>query len=308
MKENLAVFAGYSKCGQIEEYVIYYLKRLVEVADIIVVFDNELDVSERKKIEALSLHVIGVRHGEYDFGSYKLGFRWARTNSLLKTYKKLIMCNDSCFGPFYPLQPLIDRYQADPSVDFFGAYKITRTSGMIKPHLQGYFLCFKQHVFMSDKFGEFIDSVQKESQKEHVVHKYEVGLSDCLHAQGFRSDAMFSGRKYLAGSNQALLLVKRGFPFLKKSLFSPHEGVECRKLLFYRQYLKRLRLSEEADIISRVLTKNFGESIIRSYLFKIWFARTFFRPIYQKKVTSDGRIRVKICRIPLPSIRKGGTS
>ena len=58
------------------------------------------------KIKDLVIHHICEPHREYDFGSYKRGYRWATENNVLKNYDNLIFCNDSAFGPFYSLESI----------------------------------------------------------------------------------------------------------------------------------------------------------------------------------------------------------
>ena len=47
--KRLSIFAGYTDKGKINDYVIYYLRELNKVADIIFVYDNHFSVSEIAK-------------------------------------------------------------------------------------------------------------------------------------------------------------------------------------------------------------------------------------------------------------------
>ena len=46
-----------------------------------------------KKLKTIKniLHAIATRHGEYDFGSYKRGFQYARDKKILNNYKEKIL-------------------------------------------------------------------------------------------------------------------------------------------------------------------------------------------------------------------------
>ncbi|MHC4553668.1 MAG: rhamnan synthesis F family protein, partial [Planctomycetota bacterium] len=100
MTKRLAIFAGYDGKGQIHDYVVYYLKELKKVADIVFVSDNHFTAESLAPIQDLIIHSICLPHGEYDFGSYKRGYCWAKETGLLDEYDSLIFCNDSVFGPF----------------------------------------------------------------------------------------------------------------------------------------------------------------------------------------------------------------
>lgn len=95
--KRLAVFASFNKDGLILDYVVYYLKELKKVVDgIIFVTDNPILPTELEKIKDFIVYAECQRHEEYDFGSYKRGFFWAKKNGLLKDCEELVFCNDSC--------------------------------------------------------------------------------------------------------------------------------------------------------------------------------------------------------------------
>lgn len=96
--KRTAVFAHYDKNNLIQDYVVYYLSELKKCAEkIIFVSDSDVLPVELKKIEDIVEHSIIGRHGEYDFGSYKRGFLYAKENNLLTTCEELILANDSCY-------------------------------------------------------------------------------------------------------------------------------------------------------------------------------------------------------------------
>lgn len=62
MKKRIAIFAGYDKDNIIDGYVVYYIKELKKIADIIYVSDcNMLDI-ELEKISDYCIHIINGRH------------------------------------------------------------------------------------------------------------------------------------------------------------------------------------------------------------------------------------------------------
>jgi lipopolysaccharide biosynthesis protein len=86
--------------------------------------------------------------------------------------------------------------------------------------LQSFFLVFKRHVFTSDAFAEFIDSIQAEASKMDIIEKYEVGLSQVLTNNGHTCMALT--QRELGFTNQSLecpfSIIEKGFPFLKVDL------------------------------------------------------------------------------------------
>lgn len=98
--KRLVLFAGYDKMGVVDDYVLYYLAKLATLADIVYVADCEMSKKELAKLAPFTLKAIATRHGEYDFGSYKRGFLWAKESGILGDYDELFLCNDSVYGPF----------------------------------------------------------------------------------------------------------------------------------------------------------------------------------------------------------------
>ena len=105
--KRTAVFAHYDKNNLIQDYVVYYLSELKKYAEkIIFVSDSDVLPEELKKIEGIVEQSIIGRHGEYDFGSYKRGFLYAKENNLLTACEELILANDSCYAPLFPFEEM----------------------------------------------------------------------------------------------------------------------------------------------------------------------------------------------------------
>ena len=90
----------------------------------------------------------------------------------------------------------------------------------IKGHIQSYFIVFKKQVFVADVFTKFIDSIAKEESKAKLVEKYEIGLSQTLQRTGFSVGSIVSQQEDKTVNNQCFDIINKGFPFLKKSLYS----------------------------------------------------------------------------------------
>ena len=182
-----AVFAHFDKNNIIQEYVIYYLKELKKITDtIIFVSDCDLPNNEIEKIKPFVKEAIAHRHGEYDFGSYKRGFKYLEENNLLNDKDELIFANDSCLGPLYSLETVWSAMR-QKECDFWGMNFYPYNNN--KPHVQSFFLVFKPQIFNSEVFREFIYSIKHEEFKDDIIQKYEVGLTQLLLAQGFKMDS-----------------------------------------------------------------------------------------------------------------------
>ena len=217
---KIAVFASYSADGKIPDYVIYYLKGLKKICDIIIfVSDNPLFRKEADKLAQYVDYAEISRHGEYDFGSYKRGYQIALANNLLQKAEELIFCNDSCYGPIYPFKRMFNTMKNNKS-DFWGIC----ANDEFNYHLQSYFLVFKKNVFTSVVFADFINSVKKEANVSAVVLKYEVKFTHTLQSAGFKCDSFIpfipdnDVYPYTFSHNLTVFpitLIKNGCPLLK---------------------------------------------------------------------------------------------
>lgn len=218
--KRLVVFAGYDKDNIIDDYVIYYIKELKKIADIIYVSDCNMLDNELQKISDYCLHIINGIHEEYDFGSYKRGYLYAKENNLLNNYDYLILCNDSCYGPLFNFQEIVKNME-NKNTDVWGMFYCLQDKENDE-HLQSYFLAIKSKVYLSEYFDNFLSSVKKEKDKWEVVRKYEIGLGILLKKENVSiSYLLNSNIKYKEEDNNnvpffnATKAIQCGFPFLK---------------------------------------------------------------------------------------------
>ena len=187
---RVCIFAGFTAKGNLTENNLYYLSCLRQVVDYLVyVADSKANPDSIEKLKQCCDAIIIKRHGEYDFGSYKLGYNVLKEQGILDNSKQLLLCNDSIdfVGQTENLTDIIN------SSKNYEAYSLcTSTYGFgkkIKPHkyewiknhhLQSYFLLLDSSVFKSSYFNRFINSVSKQQNKTEIIRLYEIGLSELL--------------------------------------------------------------------------------------------------------------------------------
>ncbi len=218
---RICVFAHYDQNNRIDDYVLLYLKRIKEVVTrIIFVSDNNLYTDEVSKIyDVVSQSDILVqKHGEYDFGSYKRGINHIGFNLLFSLYDQLLLCNDSCYGPFFPLNPIFQK-MSDTKSDFWGLTQNDHRKRM-PLHIQSYFLVFNKCIFLNKSFKAFWDEVGIYKEKDDIVLNYEVKLTTILVNEGFQFKTYFENKHYDLTLRDYSIIIPNGFPFLKKQLIN----------------------------------------------------------------------------------------
>lgn len=181
--KSICLFAGYDSEGVIHDYVVYYISKLSEFSDVYYMADCEMQEEELGKLAPYVKGAYAQRHGKYDFGSWQELVRrigWEK----IREYDRLILSNDSCYGPLCPLLPIMEEMEGR-QVDFWG---MTRNLDP-QPHLQSYFLVFNKRCLQGRELRDFLLNVKEEKDAKQVILKYEIPLTQYMEFHGYRSDA-----------------------------------------------------------------------------------------------------------------------
>ena len=217
--KRLTFFSFFDPSMRVDPYVVHYLEELKKISDVIVSCDCSLEPPELDKLESITTHIIHEPHGEYDFGSHKRSLQYAKNQRILSSYDWVILANDSCYGPFTSLQPVLKKMESK-ELDFWG---FTQNTIDTEAHIQSYFVALKKTVVESEAFINHLHSVKREEVRKNVVLKYEHGLTKSL------VNASFSYQCYFPETESSFLhdpaknwdlMIENGFPFLKRTLFT----------------------------------------------------------------------------------------
>lgn len=285
--KRLAIFAFYNGKGLINDYVVTYLEYLKEVSDsIIFVADNEPNIKELSKIYPLVSHIESYHHGEYDFGSYKIGFKYAKEHYLLDDVDEIILCNDSCFC-VDSLKPAFDK-MGTKSCDFWSM----TASNEYEPHLQSFFLVVKKKLFNSEVFSNYLDNVKHLDSFLEIVNTYEIPLKKNFEKEGFKSASYIKAPKKNNPTFFPIKCVKAKMPLIKRKIFV--ESYACKHSLIYVILYLRFKYNKTyKEILSYYQVKT---------LIPVWFK--FFKPkirnfFFRIEVSSKGTSKIRVLTIPI---------
>lgn len=180
--KRLFCYSIYSRSGEVDDYVLYYLKALCNCGDVLVYADNDKYKESLKKIKKLHPNIKyagACKHGEYDFGSYKRCVQWAKLNNIIDNYDYIYICNDSVIGPLCDLNTLLIDLENEDK-DFISLYYYDVT-GLEGP--QSWFIGFNK--ILHKTIVNFLLTVEKQQHKDDVVMQYEHGLGKVL--EGYTS-------------------------------------------------------------------------------------------------------------------------
>ncbi len=189
--KDVALFVHYDKNGTVHAYVLAYLQGLKDAGRSVVFITNSprFPEAERRKLDGLASQVIWRKNKGYDFGAYADGMRLLGETS---TFRTITLCNDSVYGPLFPLKDIFKRMdpkQAD-------IWSLT-DSWDTRHHLQSYFLLFHQNALNHPEFQKYWRSYLHVASKSWVIRKHEIGLSTHMRKAGLVVKPLFPYRDLL---------------------------------------------------------------------------------------------------------------
>ena len=225
--KRLFLFAGYTADGIIDDALIFYIQELSKCGDVILCMDSECSKTELNKVQKYTIARMATRHGEYDFGSFKRAYEYAKKQDILKNYNFVYMANDSVYGPLHALEPILQTMESY-NTDTFG---MTESKHTKYRHIQSWFMGMRKSVFMTDWFDKFIMGVQRVATKNQVTILYENRFTTLVEEHGgtWRCPFLCPGRSVY---NKPKKLFRMGCPFIKKMSFSRHNGAIGNQLYY----------------------------------------------------------------------------
>ena len=240
--KRLFLIAGYDPNGHITPALVHQVREFAKYGDCVLTMDSDCPDSETKKLSPFCKYVAATRHGEYDFGSYKCDFVWAKDNLNLGDYDFVYMINDSMYGPFFDMGEYLNKMESFGTAAFG---MVQKTGGRFE-HIQSWFIGMTPEVFMSDWFDEFITSVKKVHSKTAVTALYENGFTRLLNRHNIKWQCMYSVfNRGIYNRVKHLYLIK--MPFMKKLAWTRHCGSLGKQILFV---LNKLPKTLRQDILT----------------------------------------------------------
>jgi hypothetical protein len=279
MKKRITIFAHFDKDNIIDDYVIHYLLELKKISEkIIFVSDSNLDEVEKNKLSKICCDVLALKHGEYDFGSYKRGFFLLKSkyDQEFSQIDEVVFANDSCY--------LIRDFETvflemeKRSDDFWG---IAESFQHGYNHLHSYFMVFRSQILQSKVFDEFLSEVKIEKSHKEIIVKYEVGLSKILVESGFKMGSLCGKTSVDDIGNKkgiTFLISQKAYPFLKIKPFisgyvAPDQFIDLVEKKIFSMILNNLtrRIGASELIKSYSILKHHDRFFIHKKLFLLRF-------------------------------------
>lgn len=226
---RILLYVHYNKFNELSPHVLYQLEQLSPLfSSIYFISNSKLSKEAVQKLQETKLidDLLERQNEGYDFAAWKDGI-FSSLDSI-KTFDSLTLMNDTCFGPLWDFKAIIDRFESDDAIDFWGltnhaACKI-KGGSYVAEHLQSYFLSFKKQVVESQAFIDFWSNVKSYRDVQQVIDAYEAKLTEQLVEAGFHYDSALDLSNKPEFGNVSIfrpdLIIENGIPFVKVKAFS----------------------------------------------------------------------------------------
>ena len=175
--------------------------------------------ADRLALEATGATMLHRQNAGLDFGAWQHLIRQGCADGA----DRVLLANDSVFGPFHPLDAVIDRMEATGS-DVWGLIESRQRTW----HLQSWFLQFTGDAFRQKAVQKLFAQPFERMDKDAVIERGELALGDVLRETGLRCDALIKHRDGTRSARHHTLnmmhldwahnLLALGMPFIKTEL------------------------------------------------------------------------------------------
>jgi lipopolysaccharide biosynthesis protein len=182
--DALCVFAHFDPNGRVASHVLHHLRAIRDFGcDVVFVTTSpSLGDAETETLRPLCVRIVRRRNVGIDFGSWRVGLEGADLASL----RRVVLANDSVYGPFRPLRDVCSAVAAR-GLDVWGM-TASRERGH---HLQSYFVGFERRAIESGFVRAFADSIEFHRDKRRVIERYEIGLTEAARRAGLTVGALW---------------------------------------------------------------------------------------------------------------------
>lgn len=268
---KLAIVSTYDRDGTIDDYLIFYLTSLKRVANrLIITVNGKLTEKGEERLTAVADELYRRPNTGFDFGAYRDVLEHYLKPGELEQYQELVLCNDTCYGPFVPFEDIFARMEAGNAE----VWSMNYIEDPLLPHFQSYFMSASgRGICLVRDF--LLQEVDSGTRNPIQACGYEHGLSERILSSGIKTDYYTSHVKgyhdldIFGAPDYAMELL--GFPLLKKRAFSDELSVKdnCRRALCMIAEQGTYPVSYILENVKRIYHRDFSEALQKQYITQV---------------------------------------
>ena len=196
----LSLYDVFNQVDYCTQKLICDIRQYSDYLFIVCNFSSDADVDEflRKNSD----YVLIRDNTGFDGGAIKDAISVLLSNKTgvsINDFDEILILNDTFYGFFSPIQPFFDWFRGS-DIDFAG---FTKNDGgylwrerLVPPHVQGYAIIVKKHMFLDDSFAKFWRDFDYPKTTTDNIFNFEYRFSEYFSKLGFKFDAYYDLRKY----------------------------------------------------------------------------------------------------------------
>lgn len=232
--KRACIYFIYDRDGIIDEYVIQQLKALREQVNFLhCVINGKLTADGRRALEKVADEVYVRENRGMDAGAYKAAISYVGWEKL-STFDEVVLTNNTCFGPVYPLNELFG-WAAQQDVDFWGLTWDTKVNLSGKSNhlhrndknifINSVFIALRCPLLGSPLMRDFFDEIPQDLSYIQSAQYYEYAFPGYFEDHGYRGAVYCDTTddyNYPLLHDPVRLLRDYRMPFFKKRSFFHH--------------------------------------------------------------------------------------
>jgi hypothetical protein len=299
------LLAGFDGDGIVDDYVVEYVAELSRHADVFYLADCSLEEGELDKLAPYTKGRWAIRHGRYDFGSYAMLARDLVGWDTLAEYDEVLLTNDSSYllrpldevfatmdarpAHWWGLQATDDHFRPGDQERLGRRLRVTdlvTESRERRPwrmsdsfHVGSYFMVLRSEVLADPELRRRLETVARQSDKNSIIRKYEIGISSYLTLAGYHVETFIDGVLpfHPIYRESVFELIEEGFPFIKRQFLheNPFHVVDLHR---WKKRVLALTPGADVDAMERNLWRvspsfNLNRALSVRRLPGVWFHR-----------------------------------
>jgi len=237
---DIAIVSTFRPPGRSEHNLVSYVRSLAESGFQTVVVDTSDSVSPSVEEFLRSQSDLYIRRENigWDFSSWLSMI--AFFPELESTANRLLLTNDSNFGPFTDLATYLAPNEISETNDIWGLPE----SLQHEPHLQSFFVVFERSSLERNALTDFANSYKFPADKQRIILDGEVALTQSMLAKGLRLGVHHS---YDSLANQFLSsFSERLEKSVSEEIYSDHSGLTLSPIVHWNNGLSAQIARNEA--------------------------------------------------------------
>jgi lipopolysaccharide biosynthesis protein len=196
------IFFFYDAEGIVDDYVVFFLRKLGEFARTIHFYSNgPLSRDSEIKLQGVVDDVVIRPNVGFDVLAYKRGLERIEYNRD-GLYDEVLMVNYTCYGPVYPFSELFEEMESR-DCDFWGVSAHAEMTpnpltgaGTLPYHLNAHFIGVRAGMLGSHSFRHYWDNMSVPSSYVEAIMSHEARFTEHFGNLGYKVSCYLNKRDY----------------------------------------------------------------------------------------------------------------